>query len=199
MCNGERMKREYEGSRHTKETQIDLTLNLDKKDYKINTGIGFFDHMLELFAHHGEFGLKINAKGDTHIDYHHLVEDTGIILGQAFYQAAGDKKGIRRYGSITLPMDEVLVECVIDFGGRAYLSYGLEFNTPKCGDFDTELVEEFFRAFTNNAKINMHLILRQGGNSHHTAEAAFKACARALRQALTIESNKLMSTKGIIE
>lgn len=193
------MKREYEGSRHTKETQIDITLNLDKYDYKINTGVGFFDHMLELFAHHGLFSIKINAKGDTHIDCHHLVEDTGILLGQAFYHAAGNKKGIRRYGNIVIPMDEVLVECVIDFGGRPYFSYNLEFHTPKCGDFDTELVEEFFRAFAYNAKINLHLIMRHGGNSHHVSEAAFKACARAMRQALTIENDRLMSTKGIIE
>lgn len=193
------MKREYEGSRHTKETQVDITLNLDKYDYKINTGIGFFDHMLELFAHHGLFSIKINAKGDTHIDCHHLVEDTGILLGQAFYHATGNKKGIRRYGNIVIPMDEVLVECVVDFGGRPYFSYGLEFQTPKCGDFDMELVEEFFRAFAHNAKINLHLIMRQGGNSHHVSEAAFKACARAIRQALTVESDRLMSTKGIIE
>ena len=193
------MARQFKGSRNTKETQIDISLDLEKYDYSISTGIGFFDHMLELFAHHGSFGLELKASGDTHIDFHHTVEDTGILLGQAFYNAAGDKKGIKRYGFFKVPMDEALVECVIDFGGRPYLSYGLEFNTPKCGDFDTELVEEFFRAFTNNAKINLHLIMRQSGNSHHTAEAAFKACARALRQALTIESNKLMSTKGIIE
>ena len=193
------MKREYEGSRHTKETQIDLSLNFDTAQYKINTSVGFLDHMLELFAHHGNFGLKISAKGDTHIDYHHLVEDIGILLGQAFYHAAGDKKGIKRYGYMVLPMDEVLMECVIDFGGRTYFSYDVTFSTQKCGDFDMELIEEFFRAFTNNAKINLHLNMKKGGNSHHIAEAAFKACARALKEALTIESNKLMSTKGIIE
>ncbi len=193
------MVREYKDSRHTKETQVDISLNLDTHDYKIDTGIGFFDHMLELFAHHGSFGLEIKAKGDTHIDYHHTVEDTAILLGKAFYNASGDKKGIKRYGNFTVPMDEALVECVIDFGGRPYLSYGLVFSSSKCGDFDTELVEEFFRAFTYNAKINLHLIMRAGGNSHHVSEAAFKSFARALKDALTIESDRLMSTKGIIE
>lgn len=193
------MSREYKDSRYTKETQIDISLNLEKLEYKINTGIGFFDHMLELFAHHGGFGLEITAKGDTHIDYHHTVEDTAILLGKAFYNAAGDKKGIKRYGNFVVPMDEALVESVVDFGGRPYLSYGLLFNTEKCGDFDMELIEEFFRAFTYNAKINLHLIMRAGGNSHHVSEAAFKSCARALKDALTIESDRLMSTKGIIE
>ena len=175
------MARQFKGSRNTKET------------------IGFFDHMLELFAHHGSFGLELKASGDTHIDFHHTVEDTGILLGQAFYNAAGDKKGIKRYGFFKVPMDEVLVECVIDFGGRPYFSYGLEFTTQKCGDFDMELVEEFFRAFVNNAKINLHIIMHKGGNSHHVSEAAFKSFARALRDALTVENDRLMSTKGIIE
>lgn len=193
------MARNYKGSRNTKETQIEVKLDLESHDYSINTGIGFLDHMLELFAHHGSFGLELKAKGDTHIDYHHTVEDTAILLGQAFYNAAGDKKGIKRYGSFTVPMDEALVECVIDFGGRPYIAYGLEFSTSKCGDFDMELIEEFFRAFANNAKINLHLIMRSGGNSHHVSEAAFKACARALKDALTIENDRIMSTKGIIE
>lgn len=193
------MAREFKGSRNTKETQIDISLNLEKYEYSISTGIGFFDHMLELFAHHGSFGLEIKASGDTHIDFHHTVEDTGILLGQAFYNAAGDKKGIKRYGFFKVPMDEALVECVIDFGGRPYFSYGLEFNTDKCGDFDMELIEEFFRAFVNNAKINLHIIMYKGGNSHHVSEAAFKSFARALKEALTIENDRLMSTKGIIE
>lgn len=193
------MSREFSGSRNTKETQIELYLNLDKTGYEINTGIGFLDHMLELFAHHGSFNLNIKASGDTHIDFHHTVEDIGILLGKAFYEAAGDKKGIKRYGNFTVPMDEVLVESVLDFSGRSYLAYGLKFKTDKCGDFDLELVEEFFRAFTNNAKINLHLILKAEGNSHHVSEAAFKATARALKDALQIESNILMSTKGIIE
>ena len=193
------MARNYKGSRSTKETQIEVQLDLESHDYSIDTGIGFLDHMLELFAHHGSFGLELKAKGDTHIDYHHTVEDTAILLGQAFYNAAGDKKGIKRYGSFTVPMDEALVECVIDFGGRPYIAYVLEFSTSKCGDFDMELIEEFFRAFANNAKINLHLIMRSGGNSHHVSEAAFKACARALKDALTIENDRLMSTKGIIE
>lgn len=193
------MARQFKGSRNTKETQIDISLDLEKYDYSISTGIGFFDHMLELFAHHGSFGLELKASGDTHIDFHHTVEDTGILLGQAFYNAAGDKKGIKRYGFFKVPMDEALVECVIDFGGRPYFSYGLEFTTQKCGDFDMELVEEFFRAFVNNAKINLYIIMHKGGNSHHVSEAAFKSFARALREALTVENDRLMSTKGIIE
>lgn len=193
------MSRQFKGSRNTKETQIDISLDLEKYDYSISTGIGFFDHMLELFAHHGSFGLEVKAAGDTHIDFHHTVEDTGILLGQAFYNAAGDKKGIKRYGFFKVPMDEALVECVIDFGGRAYLSYNLEFSTQKCGDFDMELVEEFFRAFAYNAKINLHIIMHKGDNSHHVSEAAFKSFARALHDALTIENDRLMSTKGIIE
>ena len=152
------MSRHFKGSRSTKETQIDVSLDLEKYDYSISTGIGFFDHMLELFAHHGSFWLEVKASGDTHIDFHHTVEDTGILLGQAFYNAAGDKKGIKRYGFFKVPMDEALVECVIDFGGRPYLSYNLEFSTQKCGDFDMELVEEFFRAFAYNAKINLNII-----------------------------------------
>lgn len=191
--------RTFNGSRNTKETQIKISLDLDKYEYNISTGIGFFDHMLELFTHHGSFGLELKAIGDTHIDFHHTVEDVGILLGQAFYNAAGDKKGIKRYGFFTVPMDEALVECVIDFGGRSYLSYGLEFSTSKCGDFDMELIEEFFRAFVNNAKINLHLIMKKGGNSHHVSEAAFKSFARALKDALTVENDRLMSTKGIIE
>ncbi len=193
------MARNFQGSRKTNETQIELSLDLDKTDYNINTSIGFFNHMLELFSHHGSFGLHLKATGDLDVDFHHLVEDVGILLGQAFYNVSGDKKGIKRYGFFTVPMDESLVECVIDFGGRPYLSYELEFNTSKCGDFDMELIEEFFRAFVNNAKINLHLIMHKGGNSHHVSEAAFKSFARALKESLTIENNILMSTKGIIE
>ena len=152
------MARQFKGSRNTKETHIDIFLDLEKYDYSISTGIGFFDHMLELFAHHGSFGLEVKASGDTHIDFHHTVEDTGILLGQAFYNAAGDKKGIKRYGFFKVPMDEALVECVIDFGGRPYFAHNLEFSSQKCGDFDMELIEEFFRAFTYNAKINLHII-----------------------------------------
>ena len=149
------MVRQFKGSRNTKETQIDSKLDLDSNEYNINTGIGFFDHMLELFAHHGSFGLELKAAGDIHIDFHHTVEDTGILLGQAFYNATGDKKGIKRYGFFKVPMDEALVECVIDFGGRPYFSYDLEFISQKCGDFDMELIEEFFRAFASNAKIKI--------------------------------------------
>ena len=193
------MVRQFKGSRNTNETQIDIKLDLDSNEYNINTGIGFFDHMLELFAHHGSFGLELKAAGDIHIDFHHTVEDTGILLGQAFYNATGDKKGIKRYGFFKVPMDEALVECVIDFGGRPYFSYDLEFISQKCGDFDMELIEEFFRAFASNAKINLHIIMHKNGNSHHVSEAAFKSFARALKEALTVENDRLMSTKGIIE
>lgn len=193
------MAREFTGSRKTKETSVEIGLNLDGGNYDIDTGIGFLNHMLELFSHHGSFGLVLKAKGDTHIDFHHTVEDIGIISGKAFYEAAGDKYGIKRYGHAVIPMDEALVECVIDFGGRPYLAYGLSFNSHKCGDFDMELIEEFFRAFAYNAKINLHLIMKSSGNSHHVAEAAFKGAARALKEALTVEGTFLASTKGIIE
>lgn len=194
------MAREYKGSRNTKETKISLSLNLDNaENISIKTGIGFFDHMLELFAYHGNFGLELKAEGDLHIDSHHTVEDVGILLGKAFSEALGDKKGINRYGSFSVPMDETLVESVVDFGGRPYFVYNVEYKTSKCGDFDIELVEEFFRAFVNNGRLNLHINMKYGTNSHHISEAVFKSTARALRSAVNISSDKIMSTKGIIE
>ncbi len=163
------MARNFQGSRKTNETQIELSLDLDKTDYNINTSIGFFNHMLELFSHHGSFGLHLKATGDLDVDFHHLVEDVGILLGQAFYNVSGDKKGIKRYGFFTVPMDECRVECVIDFGGRPYLSYELEFITSKCVDFDMELIAEFLRTFVNNAKIKFHLMIHKCGNSHYVS------------------------------
>lgn len=185
-------------TRTTKETDISLKLNIDGGMQDISTGIGFFDHMLILFAAHGGFGLQLDAKGDIHIDHHHTVEDTGIALGEAFYKAAGDKKGIKRYGSILLPMDEVLAEVAVDFGGRAFLHYNAEFGSADAAFFDMSLVEEFFRAFAFNARINLHINVKYGRNNHHIAEAIFKATARALGESLKIVSDKLPSTKGVI-
>lgn len=184
-------------TRNTKETDILITLSLDSGPVEISTGIGFFDHMLELFAHHGSFGLKASVKGDTHIDGHHTVEDTGIALGEAFYQAAGDKVGINRYGNISLPMDEVLADVAVDFGGRTFLHFDAVFSHSGA-DFDMSLVEEFFRAFAMSAKMNLHINVRYGKNDHHIAEAVFKGVARALKQALMITGNTLPSTKGLM-
>ena len=183
--------------RTTKETEIKLVLSLDGGPSEINTGVGFFDHMLTLFSHHGGFGIKLTAKGDLYVDAHHTVEDVGIALGEAFYTAAGDKMGIARYGFFLLPMDETLAEVAVDFGGRAFLVYDVKYNYSG-SDFDMALVEEFFRAFTSNAKMNLHINLRYGTNDHHKAEAVFKATARALKAAVKIDSKILPSTKGVI-
>ena len=183
--------------RTTKETEIKLVLSLDGGPSEINTGVGFFDHMLTLFSHHGGFGIKLTAKGDLYVDAHHTVEDVGIALGEAFYTAAGDKMGIARYGFFLLPMDETLTEVAVDFGGRAFLVYDVKYNYSG-SDFDMALVEEFFRAFTSNAKMNLHINLRYGTNDHHKAEAVFKATARALKAAVKIDSKILPSTKGVI-
>lgn len=191
--------REAKVNRTTNETSIDLSVNLDRGEIDISTSVGFLDHMLTLLAHHGGFGMKIKAKGDTHIDDHHTVEDIGIALGKAFYDAAGDKKGIYRYGHCLLPMDEALVESALDFGGRSYLHIDLPFVCEKIGGFDTQLVEEFFRAFASNAKITLHIIKRHGLNDHHTAEAAFKSVARSLKQALALTAGGINSTKGVLE
>jgi imidazoleglycerol-phosphate dehydratase len=193
------MARIAEISRTTKETDITLKLNLDGGDINIQTGVGFFDHMLTLFAHHGGFGLVVQAKGDTHIDDHHTVEDIGITLGKAFHEAVGDKVGIARYGQCLLPMDETLAETAVDVSGRSYLHMDAPFRNTKIGAFDTELVEEFFRSFTFNAKITLHINLRYGRNEHHIAEAIFKSAARSLKTALKVESGVLNSTKGMIE
>lgn len=185
--------------RQTKETEISATLNLDGRgEADISTGIGFFDHMLEGFARHGFFDLKCHVKGDLHVDGHHTVEDTGIVLGQAIREAAGDKKGIRRYGYHILPMDETLVLCAVDLSGRPYLNFDCAFPTERVGGLDTELVREFFYAVSYSAGMNLHLKMLDGGNAHHIIEALFKAFAKALDQASGIEprATDVLSTKG---
>lgn len=189
-------------TRTTAETDITLTLTLDGRGAsEINTGCGFLDHMLTLFAKHGGFDLAVTCKGDVQVDYHHTVEDVGIVLGSAFAQALGDKKGITRYGSIILPMDEALIVAAVDLSGRSYLGFALDIPTPRVGDFDTELVEEFWLAFARTAACNLHLRTLAGTNSHHVIEGAFKAAARALRQAVAIDASRpdeLPSTKGVL-
>lgn len=188
-------------SRNTKETQISLTLNLDgtgKSD--IATGLGFFDHMLTLFAAHSLIDLTLRCDGDLHVDGHHTVEDTGIALGQAFAEALGDKTGLRRYGHFTLPMDETLATVAVDFSGRACLVYKVEFPTAQVGQFDTELVQAFWQGFTHTAKCTLHLLLQYGTNGHHIAESLFKAAARAFRMAIEIDPRQqsIPSTKGML-
>ncbi|MCA9026641.1 MAG: imidazoleglycerol-phosphate dehydratase HisB [Planctomycetaceae bacterium] len=186
-------------TRTTKETDISLTLNLDGTgESDIATGVGFFDHMLTLFAKHGLFDLTVKADGDLEVDQHHTVEDTGICLGQALLKAVGDKAGITRYGSMTLPMEETLVTSALDLSGRFWLVDDFTFPTEKIGEFDSQLVEVFWQAFAANALMNLHLVLHHGSNSHHIAEAMFKATARALRVAVTIDPRQtgVPSSKG---
>ena len=194
--------RTAEISRDTKETKIKLKLSLDGSgNSDIDTGIGFMDHMLTLFAKHGRFDLTVRCDGDTYVDDHHSAEDIGICLGQAFRGALADKKGICRYGDIILPMDEALILAAVDISGRSYLGYALDIPTEKVGSFDTELVEEFFIAFTSNAGIDLHLRQLAGRNSHHIIEGAFKAAGRALRKAVSIDkeaSDEVPSTKGLL-
>lgn len=194
--------RAYSIGRKTAETEIALTLDLDGTGVsRIDTGVGFLDHMLTLFAKHGGFDLDVRCKGDTDVDDHHSVEDIGICLGQAFAQCLGDKKGIRRYGSFLLPMDEALVLVAVDLSGRDTLRYGLTIPTEKVGTFDTELVEEFFLAFVRNAGITLHLRQLDGTNSHHIIEAAFKGLGRALGIAVAIDpkrAGEIPSTKGVL-
>jgi len=189
-------------SRVTAETDIRLSLDLDGRGTsEIDTGVGFLDHMLTLFARHGRFDLYVKAKGDVYVDDHHTVEDVGIVLGQAFAEAVGDKKGICRYGSCILPMDEALILCAADISGRDYLGYALDIPTEKVGTFDTELMEEFWLGFVRNARVTMHLRQLAGSISHHIMEGAFKAAARALRQAVSIDSDyadEVPSTKGLL-
>ena len=195
------MSRTAKIDRKTNETEITLELNLDGSGKsKIQTGVGFFDHMLELFARHGVFDLDVCAKGDLHVDQHHTVEDTGICLGQAFREALGDKQGIRRYGHFTLPMEETLVTTAIDLSGRYYMVFGAEFPSQKIGDFDSELVEDFWQAFAANALCNLHVMLHYGRNSHHISEAIFKSFARTLRMAVEADLRMpgVPSTKGVI-
>lgn len=194
--------RTAEISRRTAETDIKLKLNIDGKgESVIKTGCGFFDHMLTLFAKHGRFDLEVECTGDTYVDYHHTVEDIGIVLGKAFCQALGEKRGITRYGNFILPMDESLIMSAVDISGRAYLGYALNIPTQKVGDFDTELVEEFFIAFCNNAGLNLHIRQLAGSNSHHIIEGAFKSVARSLKAAAAIDeaySDEIPSTKGVL-
>ena len=193
------MNRNATYTRKTKETDIQLSLTLDGRGKSdIHTGIGFFDHMLEGFSKHGFFDLSVNVKGDLHVDGHHTVEDTGIVLGQAIHEALGEKAGIRRYGNFLLPMDETLVLCAIDLGGRPYFQFDVEFPTEKIGEFDTELIREFFYAISYTARMNLHFKLLSGVNSHHIAEAAFKAFAKALDQACGYDERVegILSTKG---
>ena len=193
------MARTADYVRKTKETDISLHLNLDGTgSSSIHTGIGFFDHMLDGFARHGLFDLKVNVAGDLAVDCHHTIEDTGIVLGNAIKEAVGDKKGIRRYGSCILPMDETLVLCAVDLSGRPYLVFDGEFTTDRVGYMDTEMVKEFFYGISYTAGMNLHIRVLSGGNNHHMIEAMFKAFAKALDQATVIDPRitDILSTKG---
>lgn len=195
------MVRKVEITRKTNETDIQMSINIDGcGTAKIDTGVGFLDHMLELFARHGLFDLIVRAKGDLQVDAHHTVEDVGIVLGQSIKQALGDKKSIRRYGISHVPMDEALAMAVIDLGGRPYLVFDAKFAQDKVGQMDTELVEEFFRAVAFNAGLNLHIKVFYGSNNHHMAEAIFKAFGRALDEASRIDERieGVMSTKGTL-
>ena len=189
-------------TRNTAETQITLSLGLDGKgDCNIATGVGFFDHMLTLFAKHGRFTLTVDCKGDTYVDGHHTVEDIGIALGQAFKEALGDKKGLYRYADITLPMDEALILAAVDISGRSWLSLDAVIPAEMIGDFDTELVREFLLAFVQNAGVTLHVKKLDGINSHHIVEGIFKAVARVLRAAVAIDptcADEIPSSKGVL-
>lgn len=183
-------------SRKTKETDIKIELSLDGGECEINTGIGFFDHMLTAFAVHGGFGLKADVKGDLHVDCHHTIEDTGIVLGKAFAEALGDKSGIERYGSFTVPMDESLAFVSLDVSGRPFLVFNAEFPEERVGEFDSCMCEEFMRAFAYNAGITLHVNMIYGENTHHQIEAIFKALAHALAVAVRETGRGVLSTKG---
>ena len=194
--------RKAEIKRKTAETNITLKLNLDGMgENKIDSGCGFLDHMLMLFAKHGRFDLTVKCNGDTFVDYHHTVEDIGICLGQAFNKALGDKKGITRYGSTILPMDEALILTAVDISGRSFLVKELDIKASKVGDFDTELVEEFLVAFSRSAEITLHVRQLAGSNAHHVIEGVFKSLARTMRTAVAIDGNakdEIPSTKGVL-
>ena len=194
--------RNAEIARKTNETDIKLTLELDGAGKsEISTGCGFLDHMLTLFARHGRFDMSVSCKGDTYVDFHHTVEDIGIALGDAFKTALGDMRGIVRYGSMILPMDEALIMTAVDISGRPHLSYGLEVPAQKVGNFDTELTEEFFLGFIRHAGMTLHIKQLAGTNSHHIIEGAFKSAARSLAAAVKIEEaykNEIPSTKGVL-
>ena len=194
--------RNAEIKRTTKETDINLSINLDGKgDSVINSGCGFLDHMLTLFAKHARFDLNVKCVGDVEVDYHHTTEDIAICLGDAFKTAIGDKKGICRYGDIVLPMDEALILSAVDISGRGQCYYNMQIPTEKVGDFDTELCKEFWDAFARQAGISLHIVMLDGGNSHHIIEGSFKSVARSLRKAVKIDpelKDEIPSTKGII-
>ncbi|WP_417518988.1 imidazoleglycerol-phosphate dehydratase HisB [Minwuia sp.] len=188
--------------RRTKETEIEVELNLDGGgNYDVSTGVGFLDHMLEQLSRHSLIDLKVRAKGDTHIDFHHVTEDVGIAIGTAFSEALGDRAGITRYGSALIPMDETLTRVALDISNRPYLIWKVAFSRPKLGDFDTELFKEWFQAFAQAGGITLHVETLYGENNHHIAESSFKALARALRQGLEIDPRKsdaVPSTKGVL-
>ena len=194
--------RTVEAERITNETDIRLKLSVDGQGaYSVDTGCGFLNHMLELFTRHGGFNLELSCRGDVEVDDHHTVEDVGIALGQAFAKALGDKRGITRYGNMLLPMDEALVLCALDISGRAFLNYQVSLPTEKIGTFDTQLVEEFFAAFSRSLGLTLHLNQMAGTNSHHIAEACFKGVGRALAQACAIDEKRkfdIPSTKGVL-
>jgi len=194
--------RKSEVTRKTAETEITLSLNLDGKGKNdINTGVGFLDHMLELFSRHGKIDLEVVCKGDTHVDYHHSVEDIGICLGTAFSQALGDARGICRYSDVTLPMDEALVLCAVDVSGRSHLTLDITLPDHTVGTMDTELFEEFLQAFVRKAGLTVHIRMLDGKNTHHILEACFKALARAIRAAVKIDAElkgEIPSTKGVL-
>ena len=193
--------RTSEIKRTTAETDIALSLDLDNAGtISVDTGCGFLDHMLTLFAKHGGFSLSVICKGDTNVDFHHSVEDVGICLGKAFDEALGDRRGIARYGNFILPMDEALILSAVDISGRAFLAYDLSIPCEKVGDFDTELVEEFWYGFVRNADCTLHIRTLAGYNSHHIIEGAFKSAARSIKQAVLIgdNSDKIPSTKGVL-
>ncbi len=195
------MARNAEVERKTKETQVRVSLDIDGTGaYEVDTGVPFFDHMLNLFAKHGLFDLTVEASGDVEVDYHHTVEDVGIVLGQAIREAVGDKAGLRRYGQSTVPMIESLATCVLDLSGRANLVYRVDAAKEKVGQFDVELVEEFFRALAGEVGLDLHLTLHYGSNSHHIVEALFKSFAKALDAATSIDPRVegVPSTKGIL-
>ena len=194
------MNRTANRERKTGETEVRLALDLDGGEASAATGIGFFDHMLDLLARHGRLGLRVEASGDLETGGHHTVEDVGIVLGQALDEALGDRVGIRRYGSALIPMDEALAECAIDVSGRPYVAFEATIPTTEIAGFETELAEEFFRAVATNAKLTLHIWVRSGSNAHHMVEAAFKAFARALRVAVSVdpEESGVPSTKGTL-
>ena len=195
--------RNAEIKRNTAETDIELFLNIDQKGFSaINTGSGFFDHMLTLFAKHSGFSLKAICQGDTDVDYHHSVEDLGICLGKAFAEALGDRTGIMRYGDAIIPMDEALVQTAVDISGRSHLSFSAVMPSAKVGDFDTELIKEFFEAFVRSAGVTLHVRVLAGENTHHIIEGIFKSFARTMRMAVAIDAanaDEVPSTKGLMD